>query len=395
MLERASFNQLNLNEKPIVLFGAGNIASKTLEKIDRTKVSYIVDNAPVMQGALYDELEVKRPTELSNGNFILICSAGISEISDQLTSMGFKANKDFSVSPILNDQLLIYRLEKVKQTLYFSSGGVEKKKPLAGGGFYKCSIDEADVKIEKLHSGTCYGITKIGPDIYFVDTNRGVFKLSEGKISKVSDLREASRAHGIGFSENNKRFYIVCTNLDAVLEYDENFNLKNRFNISQKYQSTGRTAHHCNDILVKDDSLFVTMFSSTGNWKNDCFDGCIAEFNIKTGQRLNDICTELYMPHNVSFYDGSLHVLDSLAGHLRFKNLSIEGTFPAFTRGLSYDNGYYFIGQSKNRNHSRVLGTSNNISIDCGIIIFDPELKISRFIQFPNDIGQIHHILCI
>ena len=246
-----------------------------------------------------------------------------------------------------------------------------------------------------MHSGTCYGITKIGTDIYFIDTNRGVFRLSEGKISKVSVLNDASRAHGIGYSSNNRRFYVVCTNLDAILEYDKNFKLKNKFNISQKFQTTGKTAHHCNDILVKDDSLYVTMFSSTGNWKNDCFDGCIAEFSTKTGERLNDICSDLYMPHNVSFYDGSIHVLDSLAGHLRFNNLNIEGTFPAFTRGLSYNNGYYFIGQSKNRNHSRVMGLSNNISIDCGIIIFDPELKISRFVQFPNDIGQIHHILCV
>ena len=101
-----------------------------------------------------------------------------------------------------------------------------KKEPLAGGGFYKCSINEAKITLEKLHSGTCYGITKIGPDIYFIDTNRGVFRLSEGEISKVSDLKEASRAHGFGFCANNKRFYVVCTNLDAILEYDENFKLK-------------------------------------------------------------------------------------------------------------------------------------------------------------------------
>ena len=60
-------------------------------------------------------------------------------------------------------------------------------------------------------------------------------------------------------------FYVVCTNLDAIFEYDKNFKLKNKFNISQKFQTTGKTAHHCNDILVKDDSLYVTMFSSTGN----------------------------------------------------------------------------------------------------------------------------------
>ena len=97
----------------------------------------------------------------------------------------FEANKDFAVSPILNDQLLIDKLEKVEQTLYFTSKAL-KKEPLAGGGFYKCSINKAKIIIEKLHSGTCYGITNIGTDIYFIDTDRGFFRLSEGKISKVS-----------------------------------------------------------------------------------------------------------------------------------------------------------------------------------------------------------------
>lgn len=101
------------------------------------------------------------------------------------------------------------------------------------------------------------------------------------------------------------------------------------------------------------------------------------------------------MPHNVSYFEGSIHVLDSLPGHLRFNNLSVQGTFPAFTRGLSYDQGYYFIGQSKNRNHSKVMGVSNNISIDCGIIIFNSELNVSRFVQLPYSIGHIHHIMCV
>ena len=129
MLERTSFNQINRNNKPIVLFGAGNVASKTIEKIEKSKIECIVDNASIMQGKLYDDLEVKQPTKLNNDNFILICSSGISEISNQLKKMGFKPNKDFAVSPILNDQLLIDRLEKVKQTLYFTCGGVEKKNP--------------------------------------------------------------------------------------------------------------------------------------------------------------------------------------------------------------------------------------------------------------------------
>ena len=135
------------------------------------------------------------------------------------------------------------------------------------------------------------------------------------------------------------------------------------------------------------------MFSSTGNWKLDKFDGCIAEFDINSGQRLPDVETNLYMPHNIKIINGSIHVLDSLPGHLRFNNLAVQGTFPAFTRGLGYSNGLYYVGQSKNRNFSRVIGLSNNVSIDCGIIVYDPELKVSRFLQLPYAIGEVHTIV--
>lgn len=85
----------------------------------------------------------------------------------------------------------------------------------------------------------------------------------------------------------------------------------------------------------------------------------------------------------------------SLRGNLLFNNFTIQGKFPAFTRGLNYDGGYYFIGQSRNRNFSRFIGVSNNISVDTGIVIFNPELKISRFLQFSSKISEIHSLLVI
>ena len=84
-----------------------------------------------MQGKLYDDLEVKQPTKLNNDNFILICSSGITEISNQLKKMGFKPNKDFAVSPILNDQLLIDRLKKLNK-LYISLAEALKKRTPSG-----------------------------------------------------------------------------------------------------------------------------------------------------------------------------------------------------------------------------------------------------------------------
>jgi len=100
------------------------------------------------------------------------------------------------------------------------------------------------------------------------------------------------------------------------------------------------------------------------------------------------------MPHNITFIDGCLTILDSLPGYLRRNNGQITGQFPAFTRGLAYDGMYYFIGQSKNRNISKNIGVSLNTSIDTGILIFDEIKKVSRFIQLPSKISEVHAIIC-
>ena len=137
------------------------------------------------------------------------------------------------------------------------------------------------------------------------------------------------------------------------------------------------------------------MFSRTGNWQNDVFDGCILEFDIETKENLGPIKENLWMPHNIQMIDGSLHVLNSLTGELLANNFQVIGKFPAFTRGLDFDGIYYFIGQSRNRNYSKNIGVSKNISIDAGIIVFDEITKASRFLQLPPKISEIHSILLI
>ncbi len=394
MLNKTSFVELNKIEKEkIVLFGSGNIAKKTIRKIGKSKVAFIADNSTNLQGEQYEGIDILAPSSINNDFFVIICSTAISEISSQLISMGLKENIDFTISPILNDLLAISDLEQIETTFYFTSGSVAQDKPLAGGGVYKCSISADKVILTKIFSGACYGATKVGEIIYFIDTDKGVFKICNNEIEHICELPKSSRAHGISYNESNSRFYITGSYLDGAYELDSDFNILRTIRISDKIDLTNEPMHHCNDNLSLGNSLFISMFSSSGNWKNDIFDGCIAEFDLISGQRKQDVYQGLYMPHNVKFYDGSIHVLDSLPGHLRFNNLSIQGTFPAFTRGLDYNNGLYYIGQSKNRNYSKVMGLSNNISIDCGVIIFNPEIKASRFIQFPHAIGEIHSVV--
>lgn len=395
-LEKITFNYLqSIKNRKIVLFGSGNIAEKTLRKGLDLDIDFIVDNSINLQNTIFLNYKVQNPKNIKSNQIVLICSTAISDISEQLDSYGLKPNIDYFISPILNDLLAIEELEKINTTVYFTSGTVSKNN--FGGGFYRLFVNKEDYNLKKLYSGPCYGSVRVDDKIYFIDTDKGIFSFSikDNSIDFVKETPSKSRAHGISYNTSNKNFYVTCSYLDAVIEYDSNFNELSRFKLSNKIDFSGSPHHHCNDNLAIGNSLYVSMFSSTGNWKKDVFDGCIAEFDINTKERLSDLKKDLYMPHNVRYYDGSIHVLDSLPGHLKANNFSIIGTFPAFTRGLDYKNGLYFVGQSKNRNFSKVLGLSNNISIDCGIIIFNPIQKVSRFIPVSMNIGEIHSVVSL
>lgn len=384
----------------IVLFGSGNVAGKTLREIDSHPVAFIADNSENLQGGEYSGHPIRSPDKISQDHFIIITSTAILDISEQLLSYGLKPMEDFVISPILNDRVAITELENVQTEFYFTSGAITGTEKFGkygnnkfGGGLFRCTVDGLDYNYDRIYSGPCYGSTRIDGRLLFIDTDSGLMEYDNGQISQLTELPSESRPHGISYNQSNNRYYVACSYRDSVLELDRSFEIINELNISDKMKYDNEAVHHCNDCLAIENSLFVTMFSSSGNWKRDSFDGCIAEFNIETGKRLPDVRSDLQMPHNIDFFNGSLHVLDSLPGELRFNNLSVQGSFPAFSRGLDYDNGLYYVGQSKNRNHSKVIGTSKTVSIDCGIVIFDPELQISRFLHLP-DIAGIHSITC-
>lgn len=394
-LNKSNFNQIFSKGKKITLFGSGEIAQKTFRKINEDKVAAVVDNSKNLHNTLFNEINVQDPTKIPQDTYILICSTAISPISEQLVHLGYTPEVDFTISPVLNDLLIIGELENINSELYFTSGSIPVENSDYGGGFYKLIFEGEKQSLTKVYSGPCYGTLNFNNKIYFIDTDKGIMSYcpKTGKIENLVQTPKDSRAHGISYNQSTKCFYVSCSNLDGVIEYDLDFNEKRRFKLSEKIDYYGKSRHHCNDNFSVDNSLFVSMFSASGNWKKGVFDGCIAEFDLTTGKRLNNVFNGLYMPHNICEINGVLQVLDSLPGHLRADNFEVIGTFPAFARGLAYHNGFYFIGQSKNRNFSKVLGLSNNISVDCGIIIFEPNTKVSRTLKLSNKIGEIHSIL--
>lgn len=383
--------------RAIVLFGAGNIALKTSRILTDKNVIAIIDNASNLWGEIQLGVEIRKPdflkTKKGKDILIIICTTSFTEVSKQLSDFGFQENQDFIVSPILNDLRIISELESIEKKLLFTSGSPPHKSDAYGGGIYEMVVKGDEWEYKKVISGNCYGVIKLGKNFVSVDTEKGIFEFDKNyNILRAKDLPKGTRAHGISFSEKMNSFYVVSSYLDSILILDNEFNITDRIQISNKIEHTGSPYHHCNDCCVIDSSLYVTMFSYTGNWKNDVFDGVALEIDLVTKNIIAPVIKDLWMPHNISFLGGSLTVLESLRGNLRKNNAQIIGQFPAFTRGLAYDGIYYYIGQSRNRNFTKNIGLSKNISIDAGIIIFDEHTKVSRLLQLPPKISEIHAI---
>ena len=395
-----SFQELykQLNKRDIILFGGGNISHKTGRKLDG-KYLFTVDNNPNMWNSTEKEKDVLNPIEIKNNKekyFIVICTTSFIEVSDQLKEYGYAPGKDFMVSPILNDLRVISDLENHKVKMLFTSGVPEKEDDQSGGGVYELEIDGHNWVYRKIYSGICYGLIKYKDTYVTVDDKKGIILFDKNyNILLSKELNNATRGHGIGYSEVANKFYVVSSYRDSIIVLDDDFNQFDEIFISNKYRQTGEPSHHCNDLCVVDNSLYVTMFSRTGNWKKDIFDGVALEIDLVTNKVIDPVMTDLWMPHNISFLNGSLTVLDSLRGELKTNNARAIGRFPAFTRGLDFDGIYYYVGQSRNRNYSKNLGLSLNISIDTAIIIFDPVTKASRSIHFPQKLSEIHSILLV
>ena len=395
-----TIQDLNKNSagKKVVLFGAGPISEKTFRLLSGKKVDSIVDNASNLWKKIELGVEILPPESIKEKDnlFIVICTTSFSEVSDQLNGYGLTSGIDYCVSPILNDLRIISELENISKKILFTSGSPKAENPLYGGGIYELTVDGEEWQYKKVISGNCYGLIKFDDSYISVDADIGIFEFDSGyNIIRSKKFPEGVRAHGVQYSHKYKSFYVVGSYYDGVLILDEEFNVVDNIKLSYKKERYGVPKHHCNDCLVVDDSLFISMFSMTGNWQNDVFDGGVVEYNILNKEKIGPIVQNLWMPHNIQMINGSLHVLNSLQGQLLTNNFQVVGEFPAFTRGLDYDGVYYYIGQSRNRNYSKNIGVSKNISIDAGIIVFDEYTKASRFLQLPPKISEIHSILII
>ena len=393
-------NDKTLNKKKIYLFGNGDIATKTYNKIRyKYNVHGIFDYKKTLHDSVTkDKLKIINPNtikKLKKNIHIIITTSSYNDVSKQLKNIGLVIGENYTVTPLLKDQSTIDEIQNYEAEMYFTSGTFKKNNKKAGGGIYYLKLNKNNWYIKKILSGPCYSLINYNKGYAYTSSEKGLVTCDRNfKTKKIFLIDPLFRAHGISFSKKFDCFFIACANLDKVLMIEKNLKkIVYKFKISQLTNNDEISKYHCNDCFVHNNSLYVSVFSISGNYKHDSYDGGIIEFDIPSGKKIGVIKSNLTMPHNISLINDKFHILDSLNGNLLTNNFTVQGTFPGFSRGLDFNGKYYFIGQSRNRQFSKQRNIMNNVSSDTGVIIFDNDNKVSRFLNVNNEISEIHSIL--
>lgn len=391
-----SIKQIRDLNRDVVLFGAGKLSRDLISQLG-DKILGIVDNNPNMIGLMEAGFKVQNPTfflsESYKKPFFVICTTSFADVGEQLKTHGLTVGNDFCASPSLSGLLPALRLESLKRKLLFTSGFRPSDRKDSGGGLYLLDIDGLDFAYRKVHSGTCHGLLKKDGLIYCVDQAKGFLVFNEDlELMETHEIAHGLRPHGIDWCNATGEYFVAASRRDCVVIFDEVFKEVERIHLSDKFKQANAPVHHINDLCVVGSSVYATMFSITGNYQKDIFDGGILELDATSRKVLGPVMDNLWMPHNPKYLNGGICVCDSLPGYLRRNNGQIAGNFPAFTRGLACDDDFYYVGQSRNRNFSNAVGISKNISLDASIIAFDDETKLSRSMPLSPRMSEVHAI---
>jgi hypothetical protein len=387
--------ELKLTDKELVFWGASNWVERTMNKLDKP-VAYIVDNSQLNQDIEYCGYQVYAPRHLISEDkervYIVIATANYMSVIDELESMGFTMGDHYCCSPVLNQRKDKDELLSHQQTILISSQQhwFDDK---AGGGVYKFSLNPQEVV--KVYSGKCRGLAKADGKYFAVDMLKGIVVMdSDFKEIDLIEIQKNSEPHGLYIDQANSHVYVGQPGRDSIAIYSlADKKLMSEIFISEKWHRNRKDNHHVNDMCIHDGSLYVSLFSFTGNWLNEIYDGGVLEIDLATGKMIGPAVTGLWMPHSVCRIEGKLAYLNSMLGELYCGTYGKLGIFSGFVRGLDYDGKYFYIGTCEHRYPEKLQGLSFNISLDTGFFVFDGVTKMSRF--FRLDKAETMHSLVV
>ena len=380
----------------VVFWGASHWVERTRDRLGPIG-RYIVDNNPFNHGIELHGLPVKPPRvlleEKRDDLLIVITTNNYASVIDELHAMGFVMGDQFCCTPLLSQRRHTDEFKALQRTILMTSPE-HAADAQRGGGLY--ALDTASGQARKLLSGKCRGLARAGENFLMIDMLRGIVVLDKNfrEIGTVA-LGQNAEPHGICYDAARKRAFVSQPGRDSIAVYDiAAGKCETEMFLSDKWNRNKKDNHHLNDLVVAGDSLFVSLFSFSGNWMHECYDGGVLEIDLATGKPTGAVVEGLWMPHSVSRFDGRLTVLDSMRGALVVMNHKTLTRFSAFARGLDYDGRYYYIGLSEHRHPQKLLGVSDNISLDTGVAVFDPDSAMTRF--FPlREAESVHSLICL
>lgn len=394
-----NWNEINkiTENKEIAFFGRGNWVLKTQPYLNK-QATHIYDNNKFEWGEVRElDLQIypgyTAYTAPQDNIFIIITTSHFHEVYNQLIEMDLVPGKHFCISPSLKNHRAQMEIDAHTADIYLTCSDPHSEAVKSGGGLYKFNIGTGT--LTKIISGKCHGIVAGSNCYYMVDDHTcSVRKLDEDfQPIERFELPKGSRPHGIAYSAEHNWIFVNLSDHDLIAVYDaEYYQPVKEIRLSEKRWRIGASQHHINDIVSYEDSLFVTMFSFSGNWKLGIFDGGILEFNCVTGEQCpTPLVSDLWMPHTPTIIRGKLWYTDSMRGKIYCGTEELPIEFNGFVRGIAYDGTFYYVGQSLHRHPDRLRKISHNISLDTGIFLIDKDSYMTRFYQTPGltDINTI------
>jgi len=207
--------------------------------------------------------------------------------------------------------------------------------------------------------------------------------------------------HDLDFCQDG--LYAVNTNFSCVIRIDENYSFRPIWTPAFISDVQAGDRCHLNGMAVENKTIkYLTSFANTNTprgWKeNMTTSGILIEYASK-----EIVLENLGMPHSPRIYNENLYMLLSASGELvkydpSNNQQSTVTKIEGFVRGLSFHEGFAFIGISKIRNNSSSFGHLNiaEKSNHAGVVIVHLEsgVEVARII-YNSSVDEIYDVQII
>jgi len=357
----------------------------------------IIDREPEYHGTTYQGLPVFPIEEIEHNkdSYFIITSGDFGGIVECLEGLGYSSGTDFSCSPDFRDYEALERLKQFnKQVLVSSSDYNDRSRSRSswlGGGLY--IVDPQTCEFERKVTGSFRQFQTLADGriaaVEYVDKKLLIIN-ADYSIDHSIEL-DLPNYCGLSACDQSDNVTILNAGTDEILTFDStNWKILNR----RKFRANANNhSHHLNDCVYHDGDLYCSYFSFSGSYKINVFDGGVACLNPLSDDDPHPLLTGLWKPHSPHFFDGTLHILDSMTGKLVTGKSNFQVKFPGFVRGLDKHLQYYAVGQSEDMYVSE-RANYETVMLNAGFFIYDVEFNASRFVPM-NGLMNIHDLLIL